>query len=227
MPVTLTVTGTQSILGSLAALQEKIKSPVLVQKIADMASEVMADAAPKGRRGSTAGQLSRALSEVSVVENTGDGWRIGVGNMEDILPLPDPPDKPIANFLRLWALEKGLQPREPGANKAGKEFNPRKAWWYLSPEQKNRLREMREEGKTEVGGANPYRPFYWYVQDQGSDGAEITGSGYIAEAVRQISQRIPGIIRDDLRELRSAIGRSKFTRLDLVRGIAEREGFFR
>jgi len=201
VPISLTVTGTERILGSLENLRAAIVSPDVVQNLADMASQVMSDNAPVGVRGD-AGLLQRTLSEVSVAQPTGNGWQIGVGNMQGIYPLEPAPRGTISAFLKKWAEEHG-ETGERKRKRTGTGFDPRKAWMYLSDEQKDRLRQMREAGEKDVGGSSPYRPFYWYVQDRGSEGASITGSGYIASAMSEIRQRIPGILRDTVKAARA------------------------
>lgn len=78
--------------------------------------------------------------------------------------------------------------------KAGSSFNPKHAWWYLSEDEKQQLRAMREAGVAEVGGASPYRPFYWYIQEVGMEEVKIPGSGYISTAIGVIKGQMQGVI---------------------------------
>lgn len=82
--------------------------------------------------------------------------------------------------------------------KAGSSFNPKHAWWYLSEDEKQQLRAMREAGVEDVGGASPYRPFYWHIQNVGMPMVKIPGSGYIDVAIStikgQISQTIERVL---------------------------------
>lgn len=188
MPITLTVTGHEEIIASLQNLSDKIRGPEIVQELALMSSEVLATEAPVGRRGS-AGLLQRTISEVAGPEPIGEGWWAGVGNLEGIYPLEPAPKGTIAAFLeRIGKGKKGSK------RKAGSSFNPKHAWWYLSEKEKQQLREMREAGYEDVGGANPYRPFYWHIQDVGMPLVKIPGTGYIITAISTIKGQIQQVI---------------------------------
>lgn len=187
--ITLRVTGHEEIIASLNNLSEKLQGPEVVQQLAQMSSEVLATEAPVGIRGD-AGLLQRTVSETAGPEPTGQGWWAGVGNLEGIYPLePAPPDT-IKNFLEMIGKgKKGTNKR-----KAGTSFNPKHAWWYLSEDEKKQLRAMREAGETAVGGASPYRPFYWHIQDVGMPLVRIPGSGYISIAINAIKGQIQQVI---------------------------------
>lgn len=83
--------------------------------------------------------------------------------------------------------------------KTGAGFNPKHAWWYLSEDEKRQLREMREAGYADVGGASPYRPLYWHIQEVGMGEVRIPGSGYIAAAVTAIKGQINQVIAQCLK----------------------------
>lgn len=188
MPITLTVTGHEEIITSLQNLSDKLQGPEVVQELALMSSEVLAAEAPVGRRGN-AGLLQRTISEVAGPKSTGQGWWAGVGNLEGIYPLEPAPRGTIATFLeRIGKRKKG------GKRRAGSNFNPKHAWWYLSDEEKQQLREMREAGYADVGGASPYRPFYWHIQDVGMPLVRIPGTGYITTAISTIKGQIQQVI---------------------------------
>ncbi len=82
--------------------------------------------------------------------------------------------------------------------KAGTRFNPKHAWHYLTDEQKQELRALREAGVEAVGGRSPYRPFYWHIQEEGQEDVGIRGQHYIDRAIRQIEVRIAHTIQEVL-----------------------------
>ena len=199
MPITLTATGHEEILASLQNLSDKLRGPEVVETLAKESSIILAQNAPVGERGMTRGLLQRTVSEVAGPEPTGQGWWAGVGNLEGIYPLePAPPDT-IKNFLEMIrgrvsgteAMRIGAKPRR---KKAGTHFNPKRAWWYLSEEEKEQLRAAREAGIEAVGGTSPYRPFYWWIQEEGRSDVGIRGQHYITRAIHQIRSRIGQVI---------------------------------
>ena len=191
--ITLRVTGHEEIIASLNNLSNRLQGPELVRQLSQMSSGILANATPVGRRGN-AGLLQRTMSETAGPEPTGQGWWAGVGNLEGIYPLePAPPDT-IKNFLEM--IGKGRT--GTGKRKAGTSFNPKHAWWYLSEDEKKQLRAMREAGEKLVGGESPYRPFYWWIQEEGRSDIGIRGQRYIEWAIRQIKVRIKDVVEDIL-----------------------------
>ena len=189
--ITLTVTGHEEIIASLNNLSNKLQGPELVQTLGQEASIILAQETPVGERGMTRGLLQRTMSEAAGPEPTGQGWWVGVGNLEGIYPLePAPPDT-IKNFLEMM---RGSKKKTTRRHKAGAHFNPKHAWWYLPEEEKKLLRLMRETGRQSVGGASPYRPFYWHIQDVGMPMVRISGSGYIARAIGRIKAGIANAV---------------------------------
>lgn len=187
--ITLTVTGHEEIIASLTNLSDRLQGPEVVQRLSQMSSGILANVTPVGRRGN-AGLLQRTMSETAGPEPTGQGWWAGVGNLEGIYPLePAPPDT-IKNFLEMI----GKGKTGTGTRKAGTSFNPKHAWWYLSEDEKKQLRAMREAGETAVGGASPYRPFYWWIQETGMPLVKIPGSGYVTSAINAIKGQIQQVI---------------------------------
>ena len=193
MPITLTVTGHNEIIASLQNLNDRLDGPEVVQKLGQMTSAILEQSTPRGRRGD-AGKLQRTMSEIAGPEPTGQGWWMGVGNLEGIYPLEPTPKGTIAAFLeRIGKGKKGT-----GKRKTGSSFNPKHAWHYLSDDEKNQLRAMREAGIEDVGGRSPYRPFYWHIQEEGQGDVGIRGQHYIARAIRQIKVRIAHTIQEVL-----------------------------
>ncbi len=186
MPVSLTVTGTEGILASLDNLSNKVKGPELVQILGQEASIIIAQEAPVGERGMTRGLLQRTLSEMGPVTSTGDGWHVGVGNMEGILPPPDPPKGTIKRFLEII---RGSKKKTTRKRKVGTHFNPRHAWFYLSEEEKKLLRLMRETNREGVGGSSPYRPLYWHIQT-----TRGPHTGYVTRAIERIRSSIASTV---------------------------------
>ena len=175
-----------------------------MQQLAQMSSEIIVQEAPVGIRG-RAGLLQQTLSEIAGPEPTEQGWWAGVGNLEGIYPLKTARKGTIAaflekwrkplreRFLEMWVKDKGGAMR-PRKRRAGTSFNPKKAWWYLTEDQKRELRAMREAGVGDVGGASPYRPFYWHIQETGMEAVGIPGSGYITAAITAIKGQIQQVI---------------------------------
>lgn len=206
MPTTLTVTGHNEIIASLQNLSDKLDGPEIVQTLGQMSSAILTQETPVGRRGD-AGKLQRTMSEMAGPEPTGQGWWMGVGNLEGIYPLEPAPRGTIAAFLERIGKKTRLQSygrygvaakAQKRKRAAGTGFNPKHAWWYLSDEEKEQLRAMREAGIEDVGGASPYRPFYWYIQEEGMGDVGIRGQHYIARAIQQIRGRISSTILEVL-----------------------------
>ena len=193
MPITLTVTGHEEIITSLQNLSDKIQGPEVVQELVLMSSEVLASEAPVGRRGS-AGLLQRTISEVAGPEPTGEGWWAGVGNLEGIYPLEPAPKGTIAAFLEIMRERRGEIGKRKRKRATGTGFVAQRAWWYLSEKEKQELRAMREAGETRVGGASPYRPFYWWIQEKGYPGVVPKAQRYIETAVNTIKGQIQQVI---------------------------------
>jgi len=203
MPISLTVEGHEGIITSLHNLSDKLQGPELVSKLARESAIELGQTTPIGIRGAEAGKLSRTMTEVGGPMPTGSGWWAGVGNLEGIYPLASAPRHTIKRFLEL--IGKTKPSRVKKARLGG--FRPKHmrsgtwkmAWWFLSDEEKEQLREMREAGVTSVGGTNPYKPKYWFIQEKGMGEVGIKPQGYVAQAVSGICNRINDIVAEVLR----------------------------
>jgi len=204
VPVTLTVQGHEEIIASLQNLSDKLQGPEVVTALAHEAAIELGQTTPIGHRGQ-AGKLSRTMTEVGGPESTGGGWWAGVGNLEGIYPTTSAPKHTIKNFLemirgRVSGTEAGrVAASGPKRKRAG--FDPKKAWWFLSEEEKGRLRAAREAGIAAVGGTTPYRAKYWFIQEKGMGEVGIRPQGYIATAIGRIRNRMGDTITRIIRSI--------------------------
>ena len=194
MPITVQT----EVFGDLRNLSKKVKGPEVVAELAQVVSLKLAEVSPKDT-----GLLQRTISETAGPEPIEQGWWAGVGNLEGIYPLVSAPrgtiaaflirigkKKPLASFGRYGAVAIAQKKKKA----AGTGFNPKRAWWYLSEDEKQQLRAMREAGYKDVGGASPYKPFYWYIQETGMEEVGIGKKGYIEKTIGVIKGQIQQVI---------------------------------
>ncbi len=134
MPITLTVTGHSEIIASLQNLNDRLDGPEVVQALGQMSSAILEQSTPVGRRGD-AGNLQRTMSEMAGPERTGQGWWVGVGNLDGIYPLEAAPKDTIKNFLEMIRGRKVkakraavLRQRRGRRRLVGAGFSPRRVW---------------------------------------------------------------------------------------------------
>lgn len=147
----------------------RLRQPDTLADIALELSAAMAAGAPK-----KTGVMAEALAEVGSPEQTGEGWKIGVG---DLKLLGKPEDKaPPGTIAAFLMSDEGKQYRTRNVS-AIPGWEKRKAWEFLSNRGRQALQEQRQMGLyggPAYMGGGPAR--YYYVQSQ--DKPEWAQSAY-------------------------------------------------
>ncbi len=79
-----------------------------------------------------------------------------------------------------------------------KPSTPADAWRVLTPEAKAKLQELRNSGRTDLGGTPGQAP-YWASQEYGEPLAHIEARHYIQQAMRAFNAQLPELLSAWLR----------------------------
>jgi hypothetical protein len=124
---------------------------------------------------SRSGATVRALSYVGGAERTGDGWSIGVGNVDVTGEENDPAP---AGTLRAFFEDNPYLTPSP--------------WRRIPQAYKEKLEAMRRSGM--YGGRSSEYANYMWVQDRGSSEAMIKGRNFISRGLDVWRGNAPAII---------------------------------
>lgn len=183
MPVTVTGNRFDTF---IQEIEQKLNSPDLIQQLGESLAESLKQGFLSSGLQSQSGATVAALTFVGEPEQTGNGWRIGVGNAEEAGHPEDP-----APTGTLRAFFNDFQRAFPGSNLRPTE------WRRIPPDFKTLLEAERRAGM--YGGRGPMYANYLWAQNYGSGAAHIAPHGYIDPALESWRQQVPDMIREYFR----------------------------